>query len=177
MPSPTGTAVPMVVGALGTSTAGLCVMGETGFCLIGAMGLIVILTAEGAAGLVALALFAAATTGLAVGNDTVEGAVAVLLSGAARGTSTEALDWMPSGGNVDGAIGVRSSLRASDDKVGVDAGAMVSTADTTAGLDPLTLGAVGGGRLPLVWDGAMGFFRLARRLVGTTCPSNSLDSW
>jgi hypothetical protein len=160
VPSPAGAAVRMVVGALGTSTAGLCVMGETGFCLIGVMGLFVILAAEGATGLVALALFAAATTGLAVGNDTVEGAVAVLLSGAARGTGTEALDWMPSGGNVDGAIGVRSSLRAFDDKVGVDAGAMGSAAGATAGLDPLTLCAVGGTRLALVWDGAMGFFSI-----------------
>jgi hypothetical protein len=159
VPSPAGAAVRMVVGALGTSTTGLCVVGETGFCLIGAMGLIVILTAEGATGLVALPALAG-PTGLAVGNATVEGAVAVLLSGAARGTGTEALDWVPSGGNVDGAIGVRSSLRAFDDKVGVDAGAMVSTADTTAGLDPMTLGDVGGARLALVWDGAMGFFSI-----------------
>jgi hypothetical protein len=159
VPSPAGAEVRMVVGARGTSTTGLCVMGETGFCLIGVMGLFVTLTAEGATGLVKLPALAG-PTGLAVGNDTVEGAVAVLLSGAARGTGTEALDWMPSGGNVDGAIGVRFSLRAFDDKVGVDAGAMGSAAGATAGLDPLTLGDVGGARLALVWDGAMGFFSI-----------------
>jgi hypothetical protein len=99
----------------------------------------------------------AAPIGLAMGNDAVEGAVAVLLSGAVRGTGTESLDeTAPRGDNVDGAIGVRSSLRASDDKVGVDAGAMGTATGASAGLDPLALGAVGGTTLTLVWDGTMG---------------------
>jgi hypothetical protein len=148
VPPPTGAAVRMVVGALGTSTTGPCGVGATGLCPIGATGLLVTL--------------AAWATGLALGDDAVEGVVAVLLSGAVKGMGAEALDWtVAKGDNVDGAIGVRSLLRASDDKVGVDAGAMGSV-----GLDPvaigvggtrLALGAVGGTRLALVWDGAMGF--------------------
>jgi hypothetical protein len=120
------------------------------------MGLVVILTTGGATGLVALALLAA--IGLAMGIDTV-GAVAVVLAGAGRGAAgAEALDGTLRGDNAGDAMGVlRLSLRASDDKVGVDAGAIGTAAGATAGLDPLALGAVGGTRLALVWNGAMGF--------------------
>jgi hypothetical protein len=144
VPPPTGAAVRMVVGALGTSTTGPSGVGATGLCPIGSTGL-------GDTGL--LVTLAAWATGLALGDDAVEGAVAVLLSGAVKGMGAEALDWtVANGDNVDGAIGVRSLLRASEDKVGVDAGAMGSV-----GLDPLALGAVGGTRLALAWDGAVGF--------------------
>jgi hypothetical protein len=154
VPPPTGAAVRMVVGALGTSTTGPCGVGATGLCLIGATGLC-------DTGL--LVTLAAWATGLALGDDAIEGAVAVMLSGAVKGMGAEALDWtVAKGDNVDGAIGVRSLLRASEDKVGVDAGAMGSV-----GLDPLAIGAVGGTRLALravggtrlalLWDRAVGF--------------------
>jgi hypothetical protein len=162
VPSLAGAAVRVIVGTPGSSTTGLCAVGAAGLCPIGAMGpcatgLLVILTTGGATGFVALALFAVAT-GLAMGNDAVVGAVAVMLSGAVRGTGAEAVDGtVPRGDNADGAIGVRSSLRASVDKVGVDAGAMGTAAGATAGLDPIALGAVGGTRLVLVWNEAMGF--------------------
>jgi hypothetical protein len=85
-------------------TTGLCAVGATRLCPIGAVELLVILTN----GLVAVELLAV-PSGLALGDDVF------------------------SGDDVGGAIGVRSVLRASVDKAELDAGAM-GAAGATIGL-------------------------------------------